>query len=224
MKKVISLVLAVVMILAMGVSTFAAPFVGSVAPEYKIVSARILDANGNPVESHGDIEKCLYVTHVTESDKAPDIISEEIALLLKVYKQLINKTMKIPYEKFGYDPESAVLVDLYDITIPCDEHEATIAPKGIVVEVVLEANVPANAKILVTAYKNGEWTAAEKAVNNGDGTITCVFEHFCPVAISVVDGTVAGGLESNPSTGAPVAFGAVAVLAAAACTVFARKK
>ena len=29
------------------------------------------------------------------------------------------------------------------------------------------------------------WAEIVKTTNNGDGTVTCVFEHLCPVSISV---------------------------------------
>jgi hypothetical protein len=34
-------------------------------------------------------------------------------------------------------------------------------------------------------YKNNEWNPVVSTVNNGDGTVTCTFEHLCPVEFSV---------------------------------------
>lgn len=217
MKKIISLVLAMVMVLAMGVTAFADNFVGSILPEYDIIKIRIIDDNNKTLEDLTHKE-CLIVTHIKDADRAQDVIHEEISLLKKVYKMLSSGEMTLPYAKYGYDPATSVMVDLYDATFLCTEHPEAIAPRKIYVELTLKANVSADAEVLVMTYKNDVWAPIVSAVNNGDGTVTCVFEDFCPIAISVVENA-----ESNPSTGAPV-FGAAAVVAAAACAVFAGKK
>lgn len=224
MKKIISLVLAVIMVFAMGVNAFA-EFVGSVGPVSGVVSARIIDENGNTIEELYVEEHCLVVTHITEIDEAHPDVSEEVKHLVEVYNKLVNGEMEIPYAQYGYDT-NMIMVDLYDATFICDNHPAEIAPIGIRVELVLEANVAAGQKVCVMSYKDGKWAPIVSAVNNNDGTVTCVFEDFCPISISVGNGTgdsvTVGGNEANPNTGAPVMLGAVVAVSAAA--VFASKR
>ena len=40
-------------------------------------------------------------------------------------------------------------------------------------------------EVIVMVYINGQWVPAEKVTNNGDGTVTVVFEDICPVAFVV---------------------------------------
>jgi hypothetical protein len=44
-----------------------------------------------------------------------------------------------------------------------------------------------NAEIFVTTYdeETKAWTGIVKTVNNGDGTVTCTFEHLCAIAFSM---------------------------------------
>lgn len=226
MKKIISLILALVIVLSLGVSAFADDvFVSSVNNDFKLISGEIIDENGNVIAADGELEECLVFTHITMTDHAHFSLKDEMRLLIKVYNQLVAGTMKLPYAKYGYNPDTAVIVDLYDGSFLCDEHPVAVAPKGIRVRAVLEANVPEGEEICVMTYKNGQWGEIVSAVNNNDGTITCVFEDFCPIAISIVDNSGNGVKteEANPNTGAPV-FGGVAVLAAAAAVVLGRKK
>ena len=58
-------------------------------------------------------------------------------------------------------------------------------------------DVPASAHVTVMAYVDGEWSAIKSVVNNGDGTVTCIFEDICPVAF-VVEET---GNADGPLTG-----------------------
>ena len=44
---------------------------------------------------------------------------------------------------------------------------------------------------------NGEWTEVKNLENNGDGSVTGEFDHFCPVAFLVEK----GGTASTPKTG-----------------------
>lgn len=226
MKKIISLVLAMIMVLAMGVTAFADVFIGSTSPVGGVVSARIVDEKGNLIENLNDTEHCLVVTHITEVDDAHSAVSEEIQHLVEVYNKIVKGEMSLPYAQYGYGA-NMMIVDFYDATFICDNHPIEIAPIGIRVELVLEANVAAGQEVCVMTYKNEKWAPIVSAVNNNDGTITCVFEDFCPIAISVGDranggdSIVAGGNEANPNTGAPVMLGAVVIAAAA---VFASKR
>ena len=40
-------------------------------------------------------------------------------------------------------------------------------------------------EVAVFSYVDGEWIEAVSVTNNGDGTVTVVFEDICPVAFAV---------------------------------------
>ena len=52
-------------------------------------------------------------------------------------------------------------------------------------------------KLVVLCYIDGQWIRVEDVTDNGDGTYTCVFEDFCPVAFCVEADT----MEKIPATG-----------------------
>ena len=54
-----------------------------------------------------------------------------------------------------------------------------------------------NFELKVFSYNDGQWTEIKNVVNNGDGTFTCEFEHFCPVAFCVNS----DALQQGPVTG-----------------------
>ena len=39
-------------------------------------------------------------------------------------------------------------------------------------------------------YNDGQWEPIRETRNNGDGTVTCLFEHLCPVAFFVEERAV----------------------------------
>ena len=45
--------------------------------------------------------------------------------------------------------------------------------------------VSADTELLVKTYNDGTWSDIKSVVNNGDGTVTCEFEHLCPVLFAV---------------------------------------
>jgi hypothetical protein len=80
-----------------------------------------------------------------------------------------------------------VIRDLFDARWTCVEHPEMVAPEGIVLEITFDLGVMENAEIFVTTYDEGTkaWTGIVKTVNNGDGTVTCTFEHLCAIAFSM---------------------------------------
>lgn len=224
MKKIISLVLAMIMVFAMGATAFAANFTDSVEDSFGAINARILD-HGEFVEGIVFGRKCLIVTHISEADSAIPELAEEMAILKDVYKKLLSGEMKIPYEKAGFNSANMDLIDLYDATFLCQEHPEMLKPEGVVIEITFRVNVEKGENVCVMIYKNNEWIPAESVKNNGDGTVTCVFEHLCPIAFAVETGSESGSSapEANPSTGASVFFGTAALVCAAAIASFKRK-
>ena len=105
MKKIIALILALVLILAVAAPAFAAStFVPSIS--YKD-GPEIEDAEMNG-ENVGD---CIVITSIQQAkDKSTDIYQEDRDLLLEVYEKLNSGEMKLPIE------EDHVIRELLDVS------------------------------------------------------------------------------------------------------------
>lgn len=146
----------------------------------------------NDAEMNGEeMERCLVVTSLKgATEKTTDISQESRDLLLQVYDKLLSGEEKLPLEE-GY-----IIRELVDISwkqVGCVEekhtHEDDLDKDGVTVTIELEMGIDANTDYLVFAYRDGEWGPVEVASYNGDGSVTCVFEHFCPVAFCVKTNT-----------------------------------
>lgn len=131
---------------------------------------------------------CLVVSSLKNAaEKTTDITQDARDLLLSVYDKLDSGEMTIPMEE-GY-----VVRELIDVSwkhkncVSNEEHfhEEELEKEGVTITVDLSVGLRADDSLLVFAYRNGEWDEIEWFANNGDGTVTCVFEHFCPVAFCV---------------------------------------
>lgn len=206
MKKIIALAVAVLVVFSLAAPAMAAEeasagFTPSITykPEPEIVP--ITDEDGNEhigVLKDGDgnavgyLEPgCLIVTpiaHVWDEEKE---VPEDIErLLLFLYEKLSSGEMKLPYELFegaNLDPEVMVIRDLFDARWGCEEHPKMVAPEGIVLELTFDLGVSPDAEIYVMSYDepSAKWAPIVSTVNNGDGTVTCVFEHLCGIAFSM---------------------------------------
>lgn len=81
------------------------------------------------------------------------------------------------------------LVDISFQQLACKEcghlHEEALELEDTEVSVVVDLGVSPDVAVKAVCYKNDKWNPVKSVVNNGDGTVTCVFEHFCPVAFCV---------------------------------------
>lgn len=199
MKRVISLALVIVLCLCLGMPAFAAEneFVPSIgykdAPEIvpteddegEEAIGEILDEDGKVIDYiYGP---CLVITSVAAAKTSTMIPEESREILLSVYEQLLANTMQIPYEKHGADLKANEMVirDLFDASWLCQEHPIMVAPKGVTVRITFNLGVKASDQIYCMTYMNGAWDPIVSLVNNGDGTVTCVFEDFCPIEFSI---------------------------------------
>lgn len=148
----------------------------------------IKDAEGNILDyvSHG----CLLVTpiaHVWDEDIEVPIEVEE--LLLFLYNGLNDGSITIPYElhEANLDPANMVIRDLFDVRWNCEEHAKSLDEPGVVLELILDLGVVPEAQIYGQTYDEdtGTWEPLVSVVNNGDGTLTCIFEHLCGVEFSM---------------------------------------
>ena len=197
MKKIICLVTVLLLCVSFACPVFAAEeFVPSISYKGMPDVVPVKDANGKDAvgvirDASGAIvryfyEDCLWMTPVAKAVTDPKIPDDAEKELLEVYEALSNGTMKLPY---GEDVEAEYMVirDLFDLSWICETHgcEEEVEPVGVVLELTFDLDVDADEKVVVMTYKNDAWGEITKVVNNGDGTVTCTFEHLCPVSISV---------------------------------------
>ena len=202
MKKIICLLIALVLCLSVAAPVFAADngFVPSITykPNPEIVPVKdengeehlgvIRDGEGNILDyvDHG----CFRITpiaHVWDPEiEVPEYIEE---LLIYVYEGLNKGELVIDYEKFAADlnPADMVIRDLFDLRWFCEEHDTMLRNEDNHVELIFDLGVVADAEIYVATFdeETKEWTPIVKTVNNGDGTVTCTFAHFCAISFSM---------------------------------------
>lgn len=231
MRKLICLIIAIVLCMSIAAPAYASEsgFVPSITykPNPEIVPVEdpegeeyigvILDEEGEIIDyvGHG----CLRITPVAHIwDEEIEVPAEIERLLTKVYEALNDGSMKIPYEKHEADLDAANMVirDLFDARWVCEEHRAMIEGEGITFEITFDLGVVADAEIFVMTYDEeaDEWAPIVNAVNNGDGTVTCTFEHLCAIEFSmpVAAATVAADDAQSPNV---LPWVVVLVLAAA---------
>ena len=204
MKKVLSILTILLLCFSLAAPAYAAENVEGFVPSitYKPTPnfVPVYDENGNEFigvvrDGNGDIldyiePGCLIVTpiaHVWDEDiEVPQEIEE---LLLFLYTNLNDGSMQIPYEKHeaDLDPANMVIRDLFDARWGCEEHPRMLAPKGVVLELTFDLGVVPEALIYVQSYDEETkiWEPIVSTVNNGDGTVTCVFEHLCGIEFSM---------------------------------------
>lgn len=139
------------------------------------------------------IDECVVVTSIAEAiEKSTDISQDDRDLLLKVYEALAKGEMELPLEG------DYVIRDLVDISFEyedcrcIEEHghkDKCLAEDGVTLTITFDMDVSSLADVVVMAYVNGEWTKIKSVTNNGDGTVTCIFEDICPVAFVVNENT-----------------------------------
>lgn len=205
MKKFICFITAVMLCVSLASFAFAAEveFVPSISYKGAPDIVEITDDEGNPaigtiVDENGEVtdyleEHCLLITPISEANTSTKIPADAKELLLSVYDQLEKGTMKLPYGK-NVDSDKMIVRDLYDVSWLCTDHPEIVALPGVTVTLTFNIGVDASTEVVVMTYKNNAWGEIVSVKNNGDGTITCVFEDFCPVAISV---PVPGGESSD---------------------------
>jgi hypothetical protein len=146
-------------------------------------------------ETFMSIDDCIVVTNVLQAEeKQTDISQETRDLLIDVYNQLVDGTMTLPIE------ESFSVRDLVDVSFAyeaCELQEdhgnkaKILALPGITLSIDFDLGVDADEELVAMTYVDvdGEmqWVEIESVTNNGDGTVTCVFEDICPVAFAVMD-------------------------------------
>lgn len=195
MKRLISILIVITFCLILACPAFAADdtFVPSIS--YKD-GPEIIDG-----EMDGeDIKSCLIVTSIKGAiEKSTDIYQYDRDLLLSVYEQLENGTMTLPLDgpgtmarTGGVTKKYYVVRELVDVSFkktPCREgehvHKEWLGEEETTISITFDLGVSAETNVMVLTYIDGQWEFIESVTNNGDGTLTCVFEDICPVAFCV---------------------------------------
>lgn len=199
MKRIIYIVVAIVTCLALACPAFAAEgeFVPSIGYKGSPDIVPIEDENGDDAigiikdEDGETIDyiygSCLVITPVSEAETSTLMPQDAKETLLDVYEALSTGMMALPYEKYNADlnPNEMVIRDLFDASWLCADHTVTVASEGVTITVTFDLGVDANETVYCMTYMNNEWDPIVSVSNNGDGTVTCVFEDFCPIAFAV---------------------------------------
>lgn len=242
MKKFIALLTALLIMSSLALPVLAAEDVGFVASigdkdvptiipvindKGEEVPGMILDGEGNTI---GYLElECLQITPVAHVwDEDADVPADVAELLLFVYNSLNDGSMELPYDKFDadLDPDNMVIRDLFDARWSCEDHPAMLAPEGVVLQLTFDLGVAPDVDVYVMSYdeQTKEWAPIVKTVNNGDGTVTCTFEHLCAIAFSVPMSTSAQGTQGGGSGMIWIAVMALAAVAVVGLVIMKSKK
>lgn len=202
MKKMITALLAPVLVLGLACPAFAATgkFVPSISyksePDVVVTNGAqvvIRDANGEILASLSDAlkEGCLLITPLADAmDQKKDVPEDIRELLVDLYKALRTGDMTIPYEKHEADlkADKMSVRDLFDIRFVCEEHKAMMEQEGATLEITFDLDVAKNLDIYSMVYdeETEEWEPIVSTTNNQDGTVTFVFDRLGAVEFSVV--------------------------------------
>lgn len=159
--------------------------------------------------------KMALAGEVIAQEEPPEEEPEGVQKVLKAIESIFLKqtprkegievqsdgTMRLIFGKNEYVIKE--LVDVSFVRSECVEvqhlHKETLEREEIHVEVDFDMGLSAEDNMVVLYYHDGVWSPIQKAVNNGDGTLTCTFDHFCPVAFclemeEIADTAQGGGI------------------------------
>lgn len=220
MRRMMSLL--AVLLVCLTLVTPAAAAIGDFVPSITYKDTPDID------KVEGAEKSCIVVTSIKQAeDKTTDITQDDRDLLLDVYKKLSKGEMKLPLD---YDYVVKYLVDVswkYNACRVPHEHKQWHDKDDTVVTLTFDVGVAKGADMDVLAYVDGKWVEVP-AKNNGNGTVTCEFEDFCPVAFCVKASTNAAPPKTGDAAGANlwiwIVLMAVALVLIVALVVIRRKR
>ena len=216
MRKLICMLIALVMCLTIAAPAYAAEsdFVPSITykPNPEIVPVEneegrefigvIRDENGDIID-YVDFGCLVFAPIAHVWDDETEVPADVKRLLTFVYEELNSGDMEIPYDKHEADLDSSNMVirDLFDARWACEDHGEMIEEEGVTFEITFDLGVVADTTIYVMTYDEeaNEWSPIVNTVNNGDGTVTCTFEHLCVIAFSMPIAAATVPVEDVPS-------------------------
>ena len=201
MEKLLSLLVALSLCCTIALPAFAEEFVPSIT--YKDVPEIVDDPYISDGDNHEKLDDiCLEITPVSDALAIPEAERTPAQQkLVEVYGQLKDGSMKLPISDKpaggdGTEPDETkyyIVRDLFDASMVCREyhtkpnHVETLEKPGVYLAFTFDVGVEADVEIKVMVYSNGVWVPNEHVVNNGDGTLTCLFEDSCLIAFCVED-------------------------------------
>ncbi len=143
------------------------------------------------VEDEHVFDEHLVVTPISAVDEATEIPEETRETLKKVYEDLSKGSMEIPFEKYGENaPKAPVIRDIFDVTLTHDDHHDRLSEEEVQLKMTFRLGVEADVTVYALSYRNNQWDPAGDVTNNGDGTVTVLFDHLCPVVFAVEEDTL----------------------------------
>ena len=208
MKKIITILLALILSLTAAFGASATEFVPSIS--YKD-GPEIIEATLKGEE----VSSCLIVTTIKEaSEKSTDITEEERAKLLEVYSKLESGEMKLPLKNKYTVLELLDLSFMYEGCRENPDHKGkeTAMQGGAALSVNFDLNVNANDNLKVLVCVNDEWKPVESVKINEDGTVTVSFTEICPVAFVIEEAADTPVQDNNIGTIIAIVTAAVAAV------------
>ena len=245
MKKVIAILTALVLVVCMGTTAFAAEFTPSVvekdAPTVVVktegnntYAGTIVDANGTEVEKIPSIK--LIVTPVSKVETSTQIPAESKTNLKEAYAALSKADVKLSdlikeldedvKESLGKDVtvDDLIIRDLFDASLVDDNGALVTIDKDHRLVVTFDIGIEANKAVFAMKYnEEKKWESIYAIHNNGDGTVTCEFDHLCPIAF-LVEGAADSADTGDTSVSLFVWAGIAAVSAALIVVLFVVKR
>jgi len=186
MKRVLTVAIALLLCLSIALPIGANAAIFN-SPKAAPVMAMNVQMEGIDVDVA--LNDCIVVTTVKQAEeKSTDITDEEREALLKAYNALVDGSEALPIEG-----EYAVR-DIVDVSVKYEGCRAladhgnkaeALAAEGVTLSIDFNLGVAAGEKVATFVYIDGKWNNVE-TTNNGDGSVTCVFDALCPVAFAVV--------------------------------------
>jgi len=232
MKKLLSVVLAVAMVMALSATAFAAEFVGSVGAESDVTAignVYVYNADGSVAEEF--IGAKLVITNYADKDKS-NVHDDIEAMLENAAKMIIDAIHlgHLTHEKAEAlkelqdstnDPaiaalsvEDFVVRDLFDVSLVKDNQILKLAP-GQVLEFSLKTHlIPGEVFFLLHNYNGDWWEVVDDVTLMADGTLKIKVTGTSPFAITVPSERALLDTKGITSPNTGVAFGAGEMFAA----------
>lgn len=195
MKKIISMVTAFVLVLALACSVCASTFIPSISfnPTISVGSTTVVLMNGGYFGmitlGNGSTTyispNCLIITPLSKVLESEYGVHATIRKnLLDCYNGINDGTVEVP--------AGESVRDIIDVSWTCDYHEDMLNQPGVTMTISFKLGVAADEDVAVYTYdvEDKVLEPVVKAVNNGDGTVSVEFEHLCPVVFTVSSGDV----------------------------------
>ena len=109
--------------------------------------------------------------------------TEGEAQLVEVFEQLTTGDMKMPVPGADGTEKVFVVRDLFDVSIDFGTEEPV---EEVNIAITFDLGIAADAEVAVMFF-DGTWISVENIKNNGDGTVTVIFDKVGPVAFCVED-------------------------------------